>query len=78
MPKRVWVRSGPKPARRAKLFNILDKVVVREQKERKLPPDLVEVQPGLAGRLQIGHRIGERKGDFPARRSDLLRECDTR
>ena len=58
----------PQPPRRAELRDLLEEVVVRVEEERQPLPERIDVEPGLARRLDIGDRVGERERDFLHRR----------
>ena len=58
----------PQPPRRAELGDLLEKVVVAVEEERKALSQTVDVEPGVDGGLHVGDGVGKREGD-------LLRGC---
>jgi len=56
--------SRPQPPRGAELRDLLEKVVVRVEKERQPLSKLVDVQPARDRGLHVRDRIGEGEGHF--------------
>ena len=71
-PKRSCMMPRPQPPRGAELRDLLEEVVVRVEEEREPRPERVDVEAGVARRLHVGDRVGERERHFLHRRRARL------
>jgi len=54
----------PHPAGGAELGDFLKEIVVRVEEEAEASSELVDVEPGGDGGLDVGHAVGEGEGDL--------------
>ena len=56
--------ARPQPARRTEFRDLLEKVVVGVEEERKPLAELIHVESGVDRRLHVGGRVRQREGDL--------------